>query len=103
MKTISDVKRRISSKRRWLNVLNDGLSGSAHSLGSGEGDAFEKFLKTLDLEAISVSRAAKRGLQLRRAAKPICSRYYKRPISSYHDLYLLQHFQPTMPEESSDA
>lgn len=103
MKTISDVKRRVSSKLRWLNVLTDGLNGAAHSLGSGEGDAFEKFLKTLDLEAISVSRAAERGLKLRKGAKPVCSRYYKRPISGYHDLYLLQQFQSKTSVESFNA
>lgn len=98
MKTLSDVKRRMNSHLRWMTVLSDGLAGKPHGLSNDAGNAFEKYLKTLGLEAISMTRATGRGLKLRKGAKPICSRYYKRPISTYNDLYLLQHFTQAKPE-----
>ena len=92
MKTITDVKRRAASTTRWLNVLCCGLNGNPQRLGSGEGDAFEKCMTRVGFQVITRTRAERRGLRLKKRAKPIAKRYYDAPISDYGDLYLIQQF-----------
>lgn len=94
MATIGSVKKRVASLRRWLEVLEDGLNGKPHSLGDGEGGYFQKYVAGLGMELVSLTAATKRGLVLRRGVKPICSRYYPRPISAHHPLYLIEQFKP---------
>lgn len=93
MVTTSAIRSRIESQRRWLGVLEDGLNGKPHILSEGEADYLKKFALTWGLELISQSVAVKRGLVLKRGAKPICSRRYARPINPYSHLYLLEQFK----------
>jgi hypothetical protein len=101
MTTFSGVMKKVDSLKRWLTTLEDGLRGKHHVLGAGEGDYFQKYVKTIGLELLTITAAHKRGLELRKGAKPICSRYYPRPISSYHHLYLLEQFKRIQKKASS--
>ena len=101
MQTLTDLKRRVASTQRWLKVLEDGLEGKPHSLGAGEADAFEKSLARLEIQFLSVSKATKEGLELKRGASPVVNRYYGAPISKHVDLYVLEQFRTVGKDSSS--
>lgn len=103
MATVSDLKRRLASTAKWMTTLEDGLNGHPHSLGLGEGDAFEKALEKLGVQLLSRTKAAKQGLELRRGAVPVVRRYYRAPISDWKDLYVAEQFRPAAAKPAALA
>lgn len=88
MSTVTALKKRLRSTARWMAVLEDGLNGNPHALGDGEGMAFKKRMRELDVSLYSATRAKKEGLKLRRGATPVVRCYYGAPIQDYIGLYV---------------
>jgi len=82
-----------------MMVLESGLNGHPHSLYKGEAKAFEETLGRLGVRFLSKTKAAREGLELRRGAKPVVSRYYGAPIKDFRDLYCLEQFKPIKPTQ----
>lgn len=92
MATISDLKRRLASIKRWMAVLQDGLDGRPQTLSASEAKAFEQAMAALGVSLLSKTKAAKSNLELRRGSKPVVRRYYGAPIADFHDLFVLEQF-----------
>ncbi len=102
IRSMASVKRRVSSALRWCKVLQDGLDGHPHRLGSGEAAAMEKLLARLDIYLTSRTAASKDGRRLRRGAKALVTRYYDAPISAYRELFSVEQFRDD-PKQSETA
>jgi hypothetical protein len=74
-------------------VLADGVEGRPHRLGAGEADAFQKFSSALGIPLMTRTEGHRKGLELRRGAKPVASRYFTAPISAYFPLFCEQQFK----------
>ena len=97
--SMTSVRAKVKSSQRWLRTLEDGLAGKPQRLGEGEGDALQKCAAALGIELITLTAGQKRGLELRRGAKPIASRYFGAPIQRYCYLYCIQQFRAETSEQ----
>ena len=88
----SDLKRRLRSLARWIEVLRDGLDGRPHSLGMTAGQAMQKALATIGVELLTRTAAAKQGLTLRPRQSHVARRYYGAPLKRTADLYTREQF-----------
>lgn len=91
MSTVSALKNRMTATQQWISILMDGLNGKPHSLGKGAGAAFEKAMSKQGVVLLSVTKAAKSGLVLKRGAKPVVHRNFGAPVG-WHHLYCQEQF-----------
>lgn len=88
--TPSAFKKRLDARRLIIGEMIAGLEGRTFHWGGGEFTSRKHILKELGITLVTKTSIQKRGLELRRGAKPVGSCYFSSPISRAADVYILE-------------
>lgn len=91
-------KKRIERIHELTGIVLDGLNGNTFSWGDGQRTSWVPILREIGITLITKTQIQKRGLVLKRGAKPVGTAYFGAPIKRYADLYVLE-VQCTKPKK----
>lgn len=73
-----------------LGIVLKGLDGHPFTWGNGQRLAWTPLLKEAGVTLVTKTQIEKRGMKLKRGAKPVGCAYFGAPIQRYADLYVLE-------------
>lgn len=83
-------RRRIQRLHELLGTVLKGLDGQPFTWGNGQRMAWTPILREAGVNLVTKTQIEKRGLRLKRGAKPVGWAYFGAPIQRYADLYVLE-------------
>ncbi|MBD2451158.1 hypothetical protein H6G76_29315 [Nostoc sp. FACHB-152] len=91
-------KKRLERIHELTEIVLNGLNGKPFSWGDGQRTAWVPLLQEIGITLITKTQIQKRGLVLKRGAKPVGKAYFGSPIKRYADLYVME-VQCTEPKK----